>query len=318
MTPRNYKTWYHYVSGKNDELKETIDSIIENKESFTEDTNEALYQRFFEEKPEKNLKEIQEKMHQTLLSILKETADMAGQTEQYESSVLKSTDKLSEDMTVQDIRNVLDEVLVATKKVVHSGKAIKQKLNNTTNILEGIKNQFVKAKDELLKDFLTGILNRKGFTEKLESLVTNTTNFCLLMLDIDHFKSFNDKHGHLVGDEVLKFVANNIQKTVRGGDVVARFGGEEFVVILPKTELLGAKAVAENIRTSFAKMKLQRKNQSEDLGNITVSIGGAQYLLCENLETLINRADEALYFAKNSGRNRVVTEMEMQPEHIKC
>ncbi len=190
-------------------------------------------------------------------------------------------------------------------------------MNNTTNTLEEIQKKFVKAKDELLKDFLTGVLNRKGFTEKLENLVKNTTDLCLLMLDIDHFKSFNDKHGHIVGDEVLKFVAKNIEKTVRGGDVVARYGGEEFVVVLPKTELMGAKAVAENIRSSFANIKLQRKNQSGDLGKITVSIGGAQFLRCENLETFINRADEALYFAKNSGRNRVATEMDMQPELIK-
>ncbi len=317
MTPGNYKTWYHYVSGKNNELKKAIDSIIENKEQFSEETNEMLYQRFFVEKPEEKLKEIQVEMQQTLLSILKETADITDQTEQYEFSVLKSVDKLSEDMSVKDIRNVLDKVLVATKKVVHSGKAIKLRLNNTTNTLEEIQKKFEKAKNELLLDFLTGVLNRKGFAEKLESLVTNTNNLCLLMLDIDNFKSFNDKYGHMVGDEVLKFVAKNIQNSVRGSDIVARFGGEEFVVILPKSELMGAKAVAENIRTSFANIKLQRKNQTENLGKITVSIGGAQYRLCETLETFISRADEALYFAKNSGKNLVATEMDMQLEHIK-
>ena len=134
---------------------------------------------------------------------------------------------------------------------------------------------------------------------------------CLLIIDIDHFKKFNDVHGHIVGDEVLRFVAKNIQKLIRGNDYVSRFGGEEFTVILPKTPLLGAMTVAENIRTSFAKLKLERKGKSVQLGTITVSIGVAQYRPGESIETLIKRADQALYFAKNAGRNRVATESEV-------
>jgi diguanylate cyclase len=152
-------------------------------------------------------------------------------------------------------------------------------------------------------------MNRKGFDESLaKSVIEATSNLCVLILDIDHFKKFNDTHGHIVGDEVLKFVAKNVQKTVRGNDILARIGGEEFAIILPNTPLLGAVTVAENARAAISRLKLERKGGTEKLETITVSIGAAQYRQGEPLETLVNRADKALYFAKNSGRNRVSTE----------
>jgi diguanylate cyclase len=182
--------------------------------------------------------------------------------------------------------------------------------------MEVLQGKFKQAKSDLLTDFLTGISNRKGFDETLARIIRETSDlFCMLIIDIDHFKKFNDVYGHIVGDNVLRFVGKNIQKLIRGNDYVARFGGEEFTVILPKTLLLGAMTVAESIRASFANLKLERKTnssfklaRSKQLGKITVSIGAAQYRPGESTETLINRADQALYFAKDAGRNRVVTD----------
>jgi diguanylate cyclase len=312
ITPKNYTTWYYYVSGKNKELQETIDSFINEASPFSEKTNEMLYQRFFVSKYEISLNEIRENLQETLLVIVGELAEVSGQTKKYESTALKSVDKLSENMSVRDIKAVLNEVIVATREVRTSGEITQQRLKETTETMKVLQEDFKQAKTELLIDFLTGVLNRKGFDETLARTVRETSDFlCLLIIDIDHFKKFNDVHGHIVGDEVLRFVAKNIQKLIRGNDYVARFGGEEFTVILPKTPLLGAMTVAENIRVSFAKLKLERKGKSEQLGTITVSIGVAQYRSGESTETLVKRADQALYFAKNAGRNRVATESEV-------
>jgi diguanylate cyclase len=312
ITPKNYTTWYYYVSGKNKELQEAIDTIIDEGNPFSEKTNEMLYQRFFVSKYEISLNEIRENLQETLLVIVGELAEVSGQTKKYESTALKSVDKLSENMSVRDIKAVLNEVIVATREVRTSGEITQQRLKETTETMKVLQEDFKQAKTELLIDFLTGVLNRKGFDETLARTVRETSDFlCLLIIDIDHFKKFNDVHGHIVGDEVLRFVAKNIQKLIRGNDYVARFGGEEFTVILPKTPLLGAMTVAENIRVSFAKLKLERKGKSEQLGTITVSIGVAQYRSGESTETLVKRADQALYFAKNAGRNRVATESEV-------
>jgi diguanylate cyclase len=309
ITPKNYTTWYYYVSGKNKDLREAIDSIIEKKEPCSEETNEKLYQRFAVEKEESMLNEIREKLQQTLLTVFGELGELSEQTQAYESTALKSVGKLSESMSVQDIRSILDEVIVATKKLRRSGEATQQRLNETTKTLQVLQQEFQQTKNELLVDFLTGVLNRKGFDESLAKSVSEATDhLCLLIIDIDHFKKFNDKYGHIVGDDVLQIVAKNIQKDVRGNDLIARVGGEEFAVILPKTPLLGAVTVAENVRASIARLKLERKRQSETLETITVSIGVAQYQPGESFKDFVSRADDALYFSKNEGRNRVTAE----------
>jgi len=309
ITPINYATWYYHVSGKNKELTKTIDSIIEKNEPFSEKTNDEIYKRFFLDNEENSLNEIREKLQQTLLVVFGDLKKLSGQTQEYESTALESVGKLSEDMSVNDIRDVLDNVIVATRKIRESGDAVHQKLEETTRTLQTLKKEFEHAKSELLQDFLTGVMNRKGFDEFLAKSVSEATdNLCVLILDIDFFKKFNDKHGHLVGDEVLKFVAKNIQKEVRGNDIMARIGGEEFAVILPKTPLLGAVTVAENVRAAISRLKLERKGKAEKLETITVSIGAAQFRKGESLENFVNRADQALYLAKNTGRNRVSTE----------
>ncbi len=322
ITPKNYTTWYYYVSGENKELQETIDSIIEQKKPFTVETNEMLYQRFFVDKNENTLNEIRENLQETVLVVAGELAGISGQTKKYESTALKSVDKLNENMSVQDIKAVLNEVIDATREIRASGEMTQQRLKDTTEKMKVLQEEFEQAKTELLIDFLTGVSNRKGFDETLARTINETSDlFCLLIIDIDHFKKFNDVYGHIVGDEVLRFVAKNIQKLIKGNDYLARFGGEEFTVILPATPLLGAMTVAESIRASFANLKLERKTnssfklaRSEQLGKITVSIGAAQYRPGESTKTLINRADQALYFAKNAGRNRVATESEVEDQ----
>ena len=309
ITPKNYTTWYYYVSGKDKELQEAIDSIIEKEEPCSEETNEELYNRFALEKEESILKGIREKLQLTLLTVFGDLNELNGQTQEYESTALKSVERLSEDMSIRDIKNVLDEVIDATKEMRRSGDETHQRLKETTTTLHVLQREFEQTKSELLVDFMTGVLNRKGFDETLAKSVSEATDLlCLLIIDIDHFKKFNDKYGHIVGDEVLKFVAKNIQKEVRGNDSVARMGGEEFAVILPKTPLLGAVTVAENVRSSIARLKLEKKEQLERLETITVSIGAAQYQPGESLENFVNRADQALYLAKNAGRNRVAAE----------
>ena len=128
----------------------------------------------------------------------------------------------------------------------------------------------------------------------------------LLMVDIDFFKKFNDEHGHQIGDEVIKLVARVLQSSIKGQDVAARYGGEEFSIILPDTSIQNAVSVGEHIRKSMASRKIVRRNSGKTFGNITLSIGAAQYEPGEAMSALIERADAALYQAKEGGRNRVM------------
>lgn len=154
------------------------------------------------------------------------------------------------------------------------------------------------------RDPLTGLWNRRHFLNLLEKARQqkrrNDEDYCLLILDIDHFKSINDQFGHDKGDEVLVLLAATLEKRVRDTDSVCRWGGEEFTILLPQTDIESAAHLAESLRTSVMGVQLQ------GLPHITVSIGVAQHLSEETTEDLLKRADAGLYQAKASGRNRVV------------
>src|SRR5262249_50781602 len=127
----------------------------------------------------------------------------------------------------------------------------------------------------------------------------------LLLLDIDHFKAFNDRFGHTTGDQMLKLVAHVARQNTKGRDLVARIGGEEFAVLLPQTTLQQAIGVAERIRGAVMATELKKKSTGERLGRVTISAGTATAHKADTLESFIERTDRFLYAAKRSGRNRI-------------
>jgi diguanylate cyclase len=134
------------------------------------------------------------------------------------------------------------------------------------------------------------------------------------LIDIDHFKTFNDNFGHGVGDQVLRLMARVLRERMRDGDLPARYGGEELIAVLPGAALATCEAVAERIRRAIAECHITRRSTGEALPGITVSIGVGQFQSGESMADLIERCDRALYLAKRTGRNRVVTENELDRE----
>lgn len=198
------------------------------------------------------------------------------------------------------------------------GKAVEVevdvKLIQVDSVLEGAVVSFYdiserKKKEKSLyemavHDKLTGLYNRwyvKDFFKKeLALMQRKKASLSLLILDVDDFKKINDAYGHNIGDEVLKALARIVKKQVRAYDLVARWGGEEFVVLLPNTDVIEAMKIAERVRVSVESFR------HEDIPNFTVSIGVASYVEGDTLESLVERADNALYTAKREGKNRVV------------
>lgn len=156
-------------------------------------------------------------------------------------------------------------------------------------------------------DQLTGLTNFSSLMEKLEQQIRKAgerkQTLCVLMADLDFFKKVNDTYGHLAGDIVLRHTAERIQAAVRDFDIVGRFGGEEFTIVLQNTDIDLAKVIAERIRNEIAATPMHIKGVNI---NITISLGGAMMKQGETSEALLDRADAALYEAKQTGRNRVV------------
>jgi diguanylate cyclase (GGDEF)-like protein/PAS domain S-box-containing protein len=169
-----------------------------------------------------------------------------------------------------------------------------------------------KLKKLASKDSLTGLYNRRYFTDMsskiLELARRNLHNTSIVMLDIDRFKNINDIYGHQVGDEVIVLISNLLKKNTRSSDINCRFGGEEFIILLPKTNILGALAIAEDLRALIEDSEI--KLQNSEVVKFTSSFGVSEINLNsdKSIEDSIKRADKALYRAKNSGRNRVILE----------
>ncbi|HEY7978119.1 MAG TPA: PleD family two-component system response regulator [Rhizomicrobium sp.] len=161
-----------------------------------------------------------------------------------------------------------------------------------------------------ITDQLTGLHNRRYMARHLDSLISNAQKsnkpLAFLIMDIDHFKSVNDTHGHDIGDEVLREFANRISANIRGIDLACRYGGEEFVVVMPDTDVDFAYTIAERLRKSVETTPIEISRAPGAL-NVTISIGiAASAGGDDNAEKLLHRADQALYRAKREGRNRVI------------
>jgi diguanylate cyclase (GGDEF)-like protein len=191
---------------------------------------------------------------------------------------------------------ILALVLVAFSIIGGYISSLRQKLRISKEII----------REMAIRDELTGLYNRRHVMELLDHEKNRSSRgggiFCLAMLDIDHFKNVNDTYGHLIGDAVLQAVATTMKTTMRNTEYCARYGGEEFLIVLTQTGIDGALIGAERVRTNIEKIPFP------DIGSnfkITVSIGLSEYRMLEDVDDIIARADEALYRAKNGGRNRV-------------
>lgn len=161
--------------------------------------------------------------------------------------------------------------------------------------------------DLSMLDPLTGLYNRRGFQFRLESLLAvGAGQHSVLLLDIDHFKAYNDHYGHMMGDQALMRVSAAVRNSVRSRDIVTRFGGEEFMILLPNCDIPTAMQAAERIRQHVYDLKIPHMFNASVATHVTVSIGVAP-LVDKDINGAIAMADKALYEAKNMGRNNILT-----------
>jgi diguanylate cyclase len=207
-------------------------------------------------------------------------------------------------------------MLVDTQKMQGVTQDLSAKLQARTNEVNSLTESLRRAQSEALLDSLTGLKNRRGLERAVEDLMRDASGLlgsALLLADIDHFKIVNDTYGHVLGDKVIRAVAHVLRSNIKGRDVAARLGGEEFAVLLPQTSLIGAAAVAEQIRGTVEQGRICRPDGNESIGQVTLSVGVAIGRPGDTLEALLERADAAMYDAKRAGRNRVSVAGENSP-----
>lgn len=310
MTPDNYAVWYEHVSGSNAELSEQIQNLIAANPQLTEAQCKSLHDKFFNlEKDRKEVIELRLELARLLKEVINFVCSSVAHNDKVNQHLNTLMTKVNRDMTPQQIHEVVDEILNETRMAINNGELLSERLDTTMIEVNKLKKELEVSQREAKTDTLTGLANRKAFDELVtkvtEDADTSGLDVCLLFCDLDKFKEINDKHGHLVGDQVLKVVANALKDSVKGRDLVARYGGEEFSIVLLNTSLHNAKTLADNIRQEVASKRIQRKDTQESLGQITISFGVARYVPTEGVESFMQRADRALYMSKRKGRNCV-------------
>jgi len=221
----------------------------------------------------------------------------------HRSQIRRASDELSLAETTDGV-DLTEFVLKSVAQIMQINERLQSRLSTTEDKLQQQTVQIESHIAEARTDPLTGLANRRAFDDELTRRIAEwqrkNTKFCLLMIDFDHFKRLNDRHGHPAGDRVLCGVAGVFEKTLREMDLACRIGGEEFAAILPSTTPVDARRAAERIRLAVAseKFDLERARLS-----VTISIGLTAIVPNDDSASLIQRADEALYTAKDAGRN---------------
>ncbi|MGE4350829.1 MAG: GGDEF domain-containing protein [Bdellovibrionales bacterium] len=311
-TPDNFSVYYSYYSDDNPNLKMAMGALLDQYGSLTQTQCTELFLAHLSLEAENKMLQTTSKSIAEEIDHVMDVLDTSNrESTEFNQTLNTFSGTLQSNVSLDQIKSAVARVANETRIMAEQNQRLQAQLAHSTQELTEMRFNFDEARKASLVDPLTGIGNRKFFAAELmriiEECVESGSPLSLLMCDIDHFKKFNDTYGHLVGDEVLKLVAKTLVENLKGRDIIARYGGEEFVILLPQTTVQDAEKVANQLRNILATKQVRRRRTNEMLGVVTISLGATQYLPEEDSEAFIDRADSALYDAKQTGRNKVMS-----------
>lgn len=321
INPNNYRLWYDFFSDGSPELKATLSRMVESGETFTDDVTQALYSRFFSLDATENhcriIDQAGERVQQMALQVVKALLVSIAQTSKYGQNLDQHIERLRDADDLDMVQNVVGSILEETGVVLSSQENLQRQMEQTSRELNTLHEELRKREELAHTDELTRLYNRRAFNVRLAEEINRARRYhhtlSLIMLDLDDFKKVNDTYGHLVGDRLLAMTAKAIELTIRGADVASRYGGEEFAIICPQTDLKGACRLAERLRSAIDGTDFTVRGVSI---RATISLGVALLNDDDGPDDLVDRADRSLYLAKRTGKNRVCaeTDLENHPE----
>ncbi len=317
LTPHAYHVWYEYFMGKNQELKNEIECVDESCDNITDQEMNSIYNRYFVEELDNSLVDkVNSETQKIINNVFNDLLGASKVTTNYESRLDKYSETLGGVTKVDQVQAVVKSIIKDTQAMSETSAALKKKLDQANNQTQELKQKLQEAEKSAYTDSLTNINNRKAFDKRIGELMAdfkqNQTTFSYIILDIDFFKKFNDTFGHQAGDRVLQIVGAILNMALKGMDFPARYGGEEFVILLPETEIKNAIIVAEKLRIRLASKNLKQLKIHDSEQKITASFGVSQVEDKDDIKTVMERADKALYAAKEAGRNNVKSQYDLK------
>jgi diguanylate cyclase len=311
--PRNYEVWYHYATGYNPSLNQAINEILSANGNLTQDDIEIIYETYLSPiRLTERIDSIGAKTLDEIKQIITMIDAATGTTARHNENLAGINNQLGQAADQKGLRAIIEGLVNTTREMEQVNQNLESRLHASKQQINELQENLEMVRIESLTDPLTGLANRKYFDQEIESALAKASakgeTLSLIMADIDRFKVFNDTYGHLTGDQVLRLVASSMKQNPTGRNFAARYGGEELAIVLSDTALAHATAVADRIRHAVMSKELIKRSTSENLGRITVSLGGACLRPGDSVQSLIERADACLYAAKHNGRNRVICE----------
>jgi diguanylate cyclase len=310
--PQFYELLYTYATGVNPALNARINAILADGEPSVE-MAERLYSEFLKSRDvNERLSGVSERMSHRIEAMHSAIDTAMVTATAYSATLQTASGDLSVEVPAVRLKQVASSLLDETRRMQSANYELERTLEASRAEIVSLQRDLEDVRREALLDPLTKIYNRKAFDDGLFGAIADAQltgqPLCLMLIDIDHFKRFNDTWGHQTGDQVLRLVAMTVKSNIKGKDIAARYGGEEFGAILPDTDLEGALHLAENIRRAIQAKELLKRSTNEKLGRVTASFGVAILRPGDTASTFIDRADRCLYAAKNAGRNQVIGE----------
>lgn len=316
ITPENYKVWFEYHTGNNEELERDVKEKKNGGTLLNTELTRDLYNKYFLHADrgriisliENNAVKIMKDIIINVLSNLHDASEYNKKLGQY-SLALRKVNK------IEEVKQIISDIIIDTKKMEESNVALQNKLDIISVEAENLKKQIEQNNQDLLKDPLTGLFNRRALSMKLKELhydfKRNRSIFSVMMIDINLFKQFNDQYGHIVGDEALQIISATLEENTKGKDFVGRYGGDEFILLLPMTTLYSALILADNLAKAVSKRKLKLKNTGQSIEKLTIGLGVSQIHEGDTIESVIERADAALNLAKKTKPDHVKSEKDL-------
>ena len=311
-TPRAYSVWYTYVSGAQPLMNDAVKRFTTQNGVLGDADVDSLYETYLDSR---RLSTEAERMSTNVLAEIEgimEVIDLSlGSSAQYGASLKAlSHDLDATSLNRSRVREIVAALVTTTREVAANNQTLEARMRESRSEIETLRETLEATRIESLTDPLTGLANRKQFEDSLAKLVEGAvaqgSPASLIVIDVDFFKRFNDLYGHLTGDQVLRLVAIVMREHVKGRATLARFGGEEFGILLPDTDRAAAYAIAEQVRISVMGRELVKRSTGESLGKVTISLGVAASRPDDSPVSLLERADRCMFMAKRDGRNRTV------------
>ncbi|PZA10198.1 diguanylate cyclase [Rhodopseudomonas palustris] len=307
LDPESFELWYTFFAGRHKALTEAIDALLAAKPRPTSRDIADLYERvLFPAKAATRIEAIGAEVQTQSSRLIDVIAQASDATQGYQSRLSSAAPRLAGGGSEGGVAAIVDDLLQWTIEMRATNALLVERLGSAAAQVRQLQDQLDQVRLESMTDPLTEVGNRKYFETLLSQHVASdgSAPLSLLVVDLDNFKQFNDRHGHVVGDDVLRLAASAIKHNCRRDDLVCRYGGDEFAVILPRTPLREALLLGETIRAAIAARELHRRSTHESLGRLMVSIGAAEFRPGERAEDLVERADHWMYVAKQARRDR--------------